>query len=70
MVWIMTRVLLLFTKMTIVRPLITIASVRQCCISELYVKNAFLNGDIQEEVYMEPPYSNKHLVLGSRNFVL
>ena len=69
-VWIMTRLLLLFTKLTIVRTLITLASVRQCCIFELYVKNAFLNGDLQEEVYMEPPYSNKHLVLGLRNFVL
>ena len=47
-------------KMTSVRTLIAIASVRQWCISQLDVKNVFLNGDLQEEVYIEPPLSVSH----------
>ncbi|XP_022853493.1 uncharacterized protein LOC111374959 [Olea europaea var. sylvestris] len=47
-------------KMTIIRTLIAIASVRQWRNSQLDVKNAFLNGDFQEEVYMAPPPSVLH----------
>ena len=47
------------TKMTPVRTLIVVVSVQQWCISQLDVKNAFLNGDLQE-VYMEPPSGVSH----------
>ena len=47
-------------KMTTIRTLIAITSIHQWHISQLDVKNAFLNGDLQEEVYMAPPPSISH----------
>ena len=42
-------------KMTTVRTLIAVSSIRQWKIYQMDVKNAFLNGDLHEEVYMSPP---------------
>ena len=47
-------------KMTAIRTLIVVASIHQWHISQLDVKNAFLNGDLQEKVFMAPPPSISH----------
>ena len=48
------------TKMTAVFTLITVASIHQWHISQIDVKNTFLNGDLQEKVYMGPQPSDSH----------
>jgi len=49
--------------MTIIHTLIVVASIRQRYISQLGVKNALLNGNLQNEVYIAP-FSSFHITLG------
>jgi len=42
-------------KMTYVCLFITMTALQQWSLYQQYVKNTFLNGDLQEEIYMEPP---------------
>ena len=47
-------------RLTSVRSLIAIAPVKQWKMLQMDVKNAFLNGDLIEEVYMQPPPGYDH----------
>ena len=46
--------------LTSIRTLITIAAVYGLGFFLIDVKNVFLNGDLQEEVYMTPPHDYDH----------
>jgi len=43
------------TRLTSVRSLLAIAAAKKWQLFQMDVKNAFLNGDLQEEVYLKPP---------------
>ncbi len=45
----------LVAKMTIVRAIITMVTAKGWSLHQMDVKNVFLHGDLQEEVYMEQP---------------
>ena len=46
--------------LTTVRCLISMATVHRWPLYQMDVKNSFLNGDLQEEVYMQPPLGYPH----------
>ena len=50
--------------MSIVRSVIAMALAKRSDLHQMDVKNAFLNGELQEEVYMEKPEGDVHLSLG------
>ena len=43
------------TKIASIRVLITLASIHNLVIHQIDVKTAFLNGDLEDEIYMEQP---------------
>jgi hypothetical protein len=47
-------------RLTSVRSLITVASVRLWALFQMDVTNTFLNGDLNEEVYTQPPPGYTH----------
>ena len=47
-------------RLSSVRTLLAIAASRQRKLFQMDVKNAFLNGDLSEEVYMQPPPGLSH----------
>jgi len=55
MVWIMRRPFAPVARLSSMRALLAIAASRHWSLSQMDVKNAFLNGDLSEEVYMQPP---------------
>ncbi len=44
-----------FAKMTTIKVIIAMAVAKGCSLHQMDVKNVFLHGDLQEEVYMEQP---------------
>ena len=47
-------------RLSSVRTLLVVAASHQWKLFQMDVKNAFLNGDLSEEVYMQPPPGLSH----------
>jgi hypothetical protein len=45
----------LVARLTSVRSLLAVVAIRHWPLFQMDVKNAFFNGDLLEEVYMQPP---------------
>jgi hypothetical protein len=61
-------------KMTTIRAIIVMATAKGWSLHQMDVKNAFLHGDLQEEVYMEQPpgyvdQTNPNLVCRLKKFL-
>ncbi|TYJ96798.1 putative ubiquitin carrier protein [Cucumis melo var. makuwa] len=52
------------TRSTSIRVLISIAALNNLLIHQMNVKTAFLNGDLEEEIYMEQPEGEADVILG------
>ena len=50
----------IFARLTSVRCLIAVAAVRRWPLYQMDMKNAILNGDLHEEMYMQPPLGYPH----------
>ena len=50
----------LVARLSSVHALLAVAASRHWSICQMDVKNAFLNGDLSEEVYMQPPPGLSH----------
>ena len=44
--------------MTMVRTIIVIATSQNWSLYQIDIKNAFLHGDLKEDIYMKPPPDN------------
>jgi len=55
----------LVAKMTTIRTIITMAATKRWSLHKMDVKNVFLHGDLQEEMYMEQPpsYVDKNILI-------
>ena len=56
-----------YTRIAFIRILFVIASIYKLVVDQIDVKTTFLNGDLEEEIYMEQPEG--YVVLGQEHKV-